>query len=102
MAEDDHGRGTGDAPELGFLRGRVAELKQENHALRCSVAKQNMRTAPEPEMPLEPERPTLRDRFAMSALQGLLAGREWIDCPERAYKYSEAMLKARELPPEDL
>ena len=115
MADLENDPGPGDAPELteedpwaglggelAFLRDRVSDLKQENHELRCSVAKHNLGSTPEPEMPLEPERPTLRDRFAMAALQGLLAGGEWIDCSERAYKYADAILGVREIPPEEL
>jgi hypothetical protein len=48
------------------------------------------------------QQPTLRDRFAMAALQGLVAGRDgWSDSlmsiyPERAYQMADSMLAARE------
>lgn len=50
-----------------------------------------------------PETPTLRDRFAMAALTGLIAGASYVAiAPDPAsisrasYTYADAMLKARE------
>ena len=48
---------------------------------------------------IEADMPTLRDKFAMAALQGLLADHS-LNAPkdtfaERAYKYADAMLKER-------
>lgn len=51
------------------------------------------------EFPIWPlECKTLRDEFAMAALQGLLAypGATDIDLAESSYKYADDMLKARE------
>lgn len=48
-----------------------------------------------------PEAETLRDRFAMAALTGLLAGRQRYSTvtrrerAENAYKYADAMMEAR-------
>ena len=49
---------------------------------------------------VEADMPTLRDKFAMAALQGLLADHN-MNAPkdtfvEYAYKYADAMLKERE------
>ena len=46
-----------------------------------------------------PERPTLRDQFAMAALTGILANAErtgsMVESTEGAYAFADAMLKAR-------
>lgn len=50
---------------------------------------------------------TLRDKFAMAALQGIIASAEWAgglssrnDIAEFSFKYADAMLKARSLTPD--
>lgn len=49
-------------------------------------------------IPAAAQRPTLRDMYAMAALQGLLGG-EWLGTPDegakQSYKLADAMLKAR-------
>lgn len=46
-----------------------------------------------------PEQPTLRDRFAMAALTGLLAdpNEDGKDVAKRAYGFADAMLEARKV-----
>jgi len=49
---------------------------------------------------LSSNQPTLRDQFAMAALQGLMAGGDYRACPFRirakeAYELADAMMEAR-------
>lgn len=48
-----------------------------------------------------PEQPTLRDQFAMAALQGILAADNndgsMLDISIKCYQFADAMMKAREV-----
>jgi hypothetical protein len=51
--------------------------------------------------PIPPEQPTLRDRFAMAALTGMLAEGSWVleklAISNRAYRFADEMLESRDL-----
>lgn len=64
------------------------------HTETFATGKITFTPAPEP-------MPTLRDHFAMAALQGLMAA-NWKDCPyptgyaEEAYKMADCLMRARQ------
>ena len=75
---------------------REAAMDDLKQALNRRV-KERILTVSEPEPVHPPEQPTLRDRFAMAALTGLLAnpGETGKDAAKRAYGFADAMLAAR-------
>ena len=94
---------------LTEIAAQVAELNDKlkvilNPPLMYDTSKIDPVVFPELPQPItmmmNPPRATLRDKFAMAALQGLMMS-NWEDCPyptgyaEEAYKMADSMMEAR-------